>query len=267
MDLAEVNGQRIAYTDSGGDADAIIFSHGFLMDGSMFDSQVAALRDEFRCVTWDQRGHGGTLAPGPFTYWDSADDALALLTHLGIARATFTGMSQGGFLSMRAALRAPDRVRALVLIDSQSGLEDPDALPLYEGMHDEWMDNGPVAVQETAAAIILGATVDPGPWYAKWGAADRRAFSESFRTLVGRDDITGRLAEITQPTLIIHGSDDAAIPMWRAEQLRGGIPGVRELVVVEGAGHASNVSHPEPVNRALLDFLHNLGGTASGSQA
>jgi pimeloyl-ACP methyl ester carboxylesterase len=257
MSVANVNGQQISYTDSGGDADAIIFSHGFLMDGSMFDSQVAAARDEFRCVTWDQRGHGGTPAPGPFTYWDSADDALALLTHLGISRATFAGMSQGGMVSLRAALRAPDRVRGLILIDTQAGLEDPEALPLYEAMQEEWVANGPAAVQETVAALILGSGIDAQDWYAKWGAADRAAFSEAFRTLVDRDDITGRLAEITQPTLIIHGSEDAAIPMWRAEQLRDGIPDVRGLVVVEGAGHASNVSHPEPVNRALLDFLRD----------
>ena len=56
----------------------------------------------------DERGFGGTRAPGPFTYWDSANDALALLDHLGIESAVFTGMSQGGFLSMRAALTTPE---------------------------------------------------------------------------------------------------------------------------------------------------------------
>ena len=109
MSVAEVNGQRIAYQDSGGEGPAIIFNHGFLMDGSMFDHQVSGLRHEFRCVTWDERGHGDTRADAPFTYWDSADDALALLEHLGIAQAVFAGMSQGGFISLRAALRAGRR--------------------------------------------------------------------------------------------------------------------------------------------------------------
>jgi 3-oxoadipate enol-lactonase len=258
MSLAEVNGQHIFYTDSGGDGAAVIFSHGFLMDGSMFDAQVAALRSEFRCVTWDERGHGGTPALGPFTYWDSADDALALLTLLGIEAATFVGMSQGGFLSLRAALRAPARVRALVLVDTQSGLEDPEALPLYSALYDEWMANGPGAVQEAVASITLGEGIERAPWYAKWEAADRTSFTEAFRALVDRDEITARLAEIAQPTLIIHGSDDAAIPMWRAEQLRDGLPGVRDLVVVAGAGHAANMSQPEKVNEILLAFLHGL---------
>jgi 3-oxoadipate enol-lactonase len=258
MSIAEVNGQRISYSDSGGKAPAIIFSHGFLMDGSMFDAQVKALRGTFRCVTWDERGHGGTPAPEPFTYWDSADDALALLTHLGVEEAVFAGMSQGGFIAMRAALRAPERVRALILIDTQSGLEDPEAIPLYSAMHEEWLANGPGAVQEMTASIVLGGGIDPRPWYAKWEAMDRASLTIPFRTLVDRDELTDRLEEITQPTLIIHGSADAAIPMWRAEQLREGIAGFQDLVVVEGAGHASNVSHPREVNAAITAFLDNL---------
>ncbi|HWE67106.1 MAG TPA: alpha/beta fold hydrolase [Acidimicrobiales bacterium] len=261
MSVAEVNGQRISFTDHGGDGPAVIFSHGFLMDGSMFDLQVEALKEEFRCVTWDERGHGGTLAETPFTYWDSTDDALGLLTHLGIEQATFAGMSQGGFIAMRAALRAPERVRALVLIDTQSGLEDPEALPLYLALRDEWVANGPAAVQDAVAALIFGPGIDTAPWYAKWAALDRTAFNVPFDALVERDEITDRLGEITQPTLIIHGSADAAIPLWRAEQLRDGIPGVRQLVVVEGAGHASNMSQPGPakqVNQAMAAFLHSL---------
>jgi pimeloyl-ACP methyl ester carboxylesterase len=258
MSIAEVNGQRISYSDSGGKAPAIIFSHGFLMDGSMFDAQVKVLRGTFRCVTWDERGHGGTPAPEPFTYWDSADDALALLTHLGVEEAVFAGMSQGGFIAMRAALRAPERVRALILIDTQSGLEDPEAIPLYSAMHEEWLANGPGAVQEMTASIVLGGGIDPRPWYAKWEAMDRASLTIPFRTLVDRDELTDRLEEITQPTLIIHGSADAAIPMWRAEQLREGIAGFQDLVVVEGAGHASNVSHPREVNAAITAFLDNL---------
>ncbi|HHC07507.1 MAG TPA: alpha/beta hydrolase, partial [Actinobacteria bacterium] len=112
MPVAEVNGQRIAYDDTGGDGPALLFSHGFLMDRTMFDHQVAALSDRYRCITWDERGFGETPAEEPFTYWDSADDAVALLDHLGVDRAAFIGMSQGGYLSLRAALAHPDRVAA-----------------------------------------------------------------------------------------------------------------------------------------------------------
>jgi pimeloyl-ACP methyl ester carboxylesterase len=258
MSVAEVNGQRISYQDSGGDGPAILFSHGFLMDGSMFDAQVTGLRDRFRCIAWDERGHGGTVAIGPFTYWDSADDALALLDHLGIDRATFAGMSQGGFISMRAALTAPERVEALVLIDTQAGLEDPEVLPLYNALLEEWMANGPAAVQELVAGLIFGPGVETDPGYAKWAAHDRAAFALTFQTLVDRDELTERLGEIAQPALVIHGTADAAIPVWRAEQLRDGLLDCRELVLVEGAGHAANMSHPDIVNAAISRFVGGL---------
>src|SRR5215510_5231697 len=121
MPVAAANGIEIHYTDSGGQGPAVVFSHGYLMDHTMFDWQVTALAPRYRVITWDERGHGGTRATGAFTYWDSAADVLALLDHLGVERAVLAGMSQGGFLSLRAALTAPDRVRALVLIDSQAG--------------------------------------------------------------------------------------------------------------------------------------------------
>jgi pimeloyl-ACP methyl ester carboxylesterase len=258
MSVAEVNGQRISFDDSGGTGPAILFSHGFLMDGSMFDAQVAGLKDEFRCVTWDERGHGRTAAERAFTYWDSAADAVALLDHLGIERAVLAGMSQGGFIAMRAALTVPDRVRGLVLIDTQSGLEDPEVLPLYRALHDEWVANGPAGVQEVVGSLIFGPGVDPGPWYDKWGAMDPTTFTAPFNALVDRDELTDRLGEITQPTLIIHGTADAAIPIWRAEQLRDGIPGTHELVLVEGAGHAANMSDPDLVNAAMTSFVRSL---------
>ena len=88
MAIAEVNGQELYYEDSGGDGPAIIFSHGLYMDHEMFAPQVEALRDSWRCITWDERAHGSTVTSDDrFTYWDSAADLVGLLDHLGIERA------------------------------------------------------------------------------------------------------------------------------------------------------------------------------------
>jgi 3-oxoadipate enol-lactonase len=258
MLTARINGTNIAYTDSGGDGPAVVLSHGYLMDHTMFDPQVPVLAPEFRVITWDERGFGETSADRPFSYWDSARDVLGLLDHLGLDRAVLGGMSQGGFLSMRAALLEPDRVRALVLIDTQAGQEDPAVAPAYEQLAETWLAQGPEPVQEIVASIILGG-VDPQPWYAKWATLDRDEFTHPFRCLMDRDDITGRLGEIGCPALIVHGTADAAIPMAKAEELRDGLGGPAELVVVEGGSHASNMSHPDPVNAALLRFLRSLG--------
>jgi 3-oxoadipate enol-lactonase len=258
MLTARVNGTDIAYADSGGDGPEILLSHGYLMDHAMFDPQLASLAPEFRVITWDERGFGGTSANGPFSYWDSARDVLGLLDHLGLAQAVLGGMSQGGFLSLRAALLAPERVRALVLIDTQAGQEDPALAPSYEQMEDIWLAQGPEPVQDVVASIILGA-VDQQPWFAKWAQLDRDGLSHSFRCLMDRDDITGRLAEISCPALILHGTADAAIPMAKAEVLRDRLGGPAELVAIEGGSHASNLSHPDQVNAALLAFLRSLG--------
>ncbi len=259
MPTADMNGTEIAYWDSGGEGPAVMLSHGFLMDHTMFSPQLAALAPEFRVITWDQRGFGATGAPGPFTYWDSARDALALLDHLGVPRAVLGGMSQGGFLSLRAALLAPERVTALVLIDTQAGLEDPAAGESYEQLEAIWLEQGPAPVQELVASIILG----PGQWddwFAKWATLDRAQLTLAFRCLMDRDDITARLGEITCPALVMHGTSDAAIPMARAETLRDGLGGKAALVPIDGAGHASNYTHPEQVNPHLLGFLRSLGG-------
>ena len=255
MPVAEVNGQRIYFEDSGGPGAPVIFSHGFLMDHEMFAPQVEALSDEFRCITWDERGFGQTAATAAFTYYDSAADCLALLDHLGLDHAVLAGMSQGGFLSMRAALTAPERVKALVLIDTQAGVEDPANLAGYRAMQDEWIANGPGHVQDAIAGIILGGGVDPAPWFAKWAKLPVEGFELAFRCLVERDDITDRLPEITSPAIIFHGDADQAIAMDRAEQLRDGLANCEELVVVRGAAHAGNLSHPDQVNEPLRQFL------------
>jgi 3-oxoadipate enol-lactonase len=263
MPKASVNGISINYTDSGGDGPVVVLSHGYLMDSAMFEPQVAALAPEYRVITWDERGHGNTPAPAPFSYWDSAADVLGLLDHLGIGQAVLGGMSQGGFLSMRAALRSPDRVRALVLIDSQAGLENPASVPAYEEMERIWLEQGPAPVQDVVATIILGPAdvVDWRPWLDKWATADRDGLRFAFRCLIDRDDITSRLAEISCPALVLHGSADAAIPMERAEALAGGLAGPTTFVQIDGGSHASNLSNPDQVNVAMLEFLRSLRGS------
>jgi len=255
MPFADVHRQHIYFEDSGGDGPVVLFSHGFLMDNDMFDAQVAALSGEFRCIAWDQRGFGQTEATADFTFWDSADDALALLSHLGVEQAFFVGMSQGGFISLRAALRAPERVLGLGLIDTQSGEEPAEALPVYDAMTEEWTTNGPSDDLAAAVASIILGDCDVAPWIAKWQASPKENIATPYRTLTSREDISDRLPEITAPAIIFHGEVDAAIPMTRAEQLLAELPNAEELVRIPGAGHASNYSHPDAVNGPLAAFL------------
>lgn len=254
------DGTRIRYEDTGGDGPAILWSHGFLMDHTMFDPQVAGL-DGYRHIRWDERGFGGTEATGPFSYWDSAEDAIALLDHLGIDSAVLAGMSQGGFLSLRAALTHPRRVRALILIDTQSGTEDPDNVESYRGMI-EAVSTGD---EETRSAVfdIVGGLIIGDPdlqpeWKAKWMAEDPARIVDPGGALLDRDDITERLGEISCPALIVHGTADTAIPIEKAELLRAGLADCRDLVPIDGAAHAPNLTHSAEVNRHIERFLEAL---------
>jgi 3-oxoadipate enol-lactonase len=257
MPFADANGQTIYYEITGETGPVVLFSHGFLMDHEMFAAQVEALSEEFRCITWDERGFGDTTFTAPFDYWDSARDALALLTELGVDAAFFVGMSQGGFLSMRAALLEPGRVLGMGLIDTQAGTEDAAVVPVYEAMTEQWATEGPSdELAEAVASIIMSPGYDHSAWVAKWQAWPKERIRDPFATLVGRDDIHDRLPQIDVPAIVFHGEDDAAIPMSKAETLCSQLPRCDRLVRIPGAGHAANLSHPDEVNGPLREFLH-----------
>jgi 3-oxoadipate enol-lactonase len=256
MSYADVNGQHIYYEDSGSGR-PVILAHGFLMDHEMFAPQVAALAPEFRVITWDERGFGLTEFDGkPFTYWDSANDCLGLLTHLGIDEAVVGGQSQGGFLSMRAALTSSERVKALVLLDTQSGKEPPEVLDAYRAMQQMWLTAGPVDELTGPIADLIIADPDENPkWIAKWRAMPKERFLEPSNTLFDRDDITDRLGEITCPAFIAHGTADTAMTLESAKELRDALSNCVAFIEVEGGAHAANLTHPDQVNPPLLEFL------------
>ncbi len=142
-------------------------------------------------------------------------------------------MSQGGFVSLRAAQ--------------------------LEAMNAEWMANGPTNVQEIVAAMILGPEVEAAPWFAKWASLPTDELDNAFHCLMDREDLSDRLGEITCPVVIFDGDADLAIPMAKAEELRNGLTGCEQLVVVPGGSHATNLSHPDEVNGPLRDFLKRNG--------
>jgi 3-oxoadipate enol-lactonase len=259
--LHKINGQWIHYEDTGGEFGPVVLAHGLLMDSEMFAPQIGAFAPGCRIITWDARCHGETESTDdPFTYWDLAEDLKGLLDHLGIERAVVGGMSQGGFVALRFALKYPERVSALILIDTQAGTEDPDKVASYELMLDVWEKDGlNDQLAETIAAIILGNEWSGrAPWMVKWRQMPRSLLRQAFETLVGRDDIHDRLGSIKAPALVIHGTADAAVDIERAQRLCSELANCQPLVAIEGGGHASNLTHPETVNLAIQQFLGTL---------
>lgn len=266
MPTIELNDQGIYYRDTGGSGPPVVFLHGFLMDQSMFDPQVEALAGDFRCIRFDARAFGQTRWDGkPFDLYDTVADTFALLDYLGIERATLAGMSQGGYAALRAALRAPERVGALVLMSTSATAEDPQATAGYRQTRDLWRENdGPIA---PLLEGMMGAIIGPQEqtqehwrrWTPRWRATGGEQIFHAMNNLLERDDISSRLSEIHCPALVTHGDADHGIPIALGEVLDRQLPGSVGLVRVPGAAHAANMTHPQVVNPPLRDFLSRYG--------
>jgi pimeloyl-ACP methyl ester carboxylesterase len=249
------DGQHLHHTDHGGRGPVVVLLHSFLMDERMFASQIAALRSEFRLVTVDERGHGGTPADAPFDYWDVARDVLALLDHLGVDSAAVVGTSQGGFVALRMALLAPDRVTALAVMGSSGAAEDPQVAAAYRQLAESWAANGSrEELLDTVAGICLGS-MPADDWKEAWRSVPGDRLLRIMTTLVERDGVLGRLDHIHCPALVLHGSADAAYPVARAEELAAALPGAAQLVVVEDGAHFLSLTHAAAVNPHLQRFL------------
>jgi 3-oxoadipate enol-lactonase len=255
----------IQFEDSGTTGPAILFSHSFGMNGAMFKPQLEAFADTYRCITWDERGHGGTVAHAPFSFWDGAEDGLKLLDHLGIQQAIFVGTSQGGFIALRAALLAPQRVRALAILGSSATEEDPAKKIQYQQLHDAFV--GPAGQQEPVldimATLCFGAGFDAEPWKSEWRQWPREQFTLAFRTLVERDSVLARLHEIKAPTLVMHGSADASFDPSHGKAIAASVGNSAGFVLVDNGAHFLNLTDPAPVNQALKRFFADHAATAA----
>jgi pimeloyl-ACP methyl ester carboxylesterase len=255
MPIVSINNRRIHYEDTGGDGQAVVFSHGFALDHSIWSAQAEALSPEYRCVTYDERGHGMSESNGTFTFWDLASDVIGLLDHLGIERSVLVGHSQGGWLSMRAALQDPARVAGLVLVGTAADLDSPEVTAAYSVWAKTWTTDGPVGeLFETMLGVQFGvdAPAHAAEWAAKWRSRPPSSYRDIWTSVIdGRDDVMDRLGEISCPALVVHGTADVAFDMGRARDTASALGNPAGLVEVDGAPHALSVTHPAPVTDAV----------------
>ncbi len=217
---------RIAHGAHGSPTDRppLLLTHGYDQSGLMWEANVPALARDRLVITWDLPGHGESEAPeDPTAYTHEVCLAAmsSLLDAAGAERAVLGGQSLGGFLSLAFTLSKPDRVAGLVLVDSGPGFRDDEARERWNDAARERQD-GPVH------GLLLqhdGAVLDG-------------------------------LTEVSVPTLIVVGSEDALF-LPAAEVMERRIPGARRLVL-EDAGHMANVDAPNEFNAAVSEFLEEM---------
>lgn len=254
----KVNGQPVSYVDHGGSGPVVLLLHSYLMDADMFAPQVAALGETFRLIAMDERGHGDTPAVQPFSYWDVARDALGLLDELGVDRCAVVGTSQGGFIGLRMALLAPDRVAGLALLGTSGAAEDPEVAAGYRQAAAAWREHGPTQELLNLNATICLGTYDATEWQAKWRRLSGDHVDRVLTPLVERDGVLDRAGEIRCPAVVLHGSADVAYSVDRAVELAEALPNADSAVIIEGGAHFLSLTDADAVNPHLRTFLARL---------
>jgi 3-oxoadipate enol-lactonase len=279
MPTVKVNGVELFYKESGAGPETIVFSHGLLMDHSMFEAQRAAFSGRYRVIAYDHRGQGQSEDTGTGQDMETlTTDVASLVLALNASPCHFAGLSMGGFIGLRLAARRPALLRTLTLMNTGADREPWPARLRYGLLGQLVRLMGPGPFSGVAVKALFGETTRRKPerraMLEEWTAKLRkrpRSVAEALLGVMQRSEVTTEeMRAIQCPTLIITGEDDTARPPKDSERLAAFIPGAR-LVRIPGSGHSSALEAPEAViaaMRALLDEMvrsdESTAGRATG---
>lgn len=266
MPYLTINGVSFYYEDTGGPGPAIVFSHGLLMSSRMFAAQIAAFKQDYRCIAYDHRGQGQSSDPGGRSHdmETCARDAVAVIEGLDARPCHFVGLSMGGFVGMRLAARRPDLLYSLTLLETSAEPEPADNVPRYRklALVAGWL--GTRFVVDRVMPILFGRTFMADPARAAERAAWRaeiasrpRSIVRAVRGVIERPGVMDEIPSVRVPTLVVVGDEDTATPPPKARRIHEQIPGSR-LARVAAAGHSSSVEQPAAVTQLLQDFFATL---------
>jgi 3-oxoadipate enol-lactonase len=255
----KANGININYQiDGPNDAPWIVFSNSLATSTAMWDEQADALKNSFRVLRYDQRGHGGTDAPaGRYAFDTLLGDALGLLDALGIGKAHFAGLSMGGATALGLAERHPDRLDRVIVCDSPCQSTPQSS--------QQWEERIAVAQQQG-----IGALVEPtiARWFPPETVAKNPPHLDKVRAMIRATPVNGfigcasaladhdyasAIASVKRPVLFLVGEKDGAAPA-AMRKLHEKLNGSR-YAELRGAGHISNMDGPAEFSRAIADFL------------
>ncbi|HKG97917.1 MAG TPA: alpha/beta fold hydrolase, partial [Pyrinomonadaceae bacterium] len=262
MTLTRINDIQMAYTDTGA-GNPVVLIHGYPFNRSLWNEQVAALSSAYRVITPDLRGFGETdPSEGPATMNLIAQDVAHLMDHLEIPQAVIGGLSMGGYVALAFYKQFPSRVRALILADTRAQADTEEAKQTRFQQAEKALAEGMAAIADAMLPKLLTPeTVSKHPEVVKrvrdmMLTLKPEGAAAALRGMAERDDQTSLLPQISSPTLILVGADDAITTVADSEKMHQAIKGSR-LVVLENAGHVSNLEQTQQFNQALLDFLRD----------
>jgi len=262
MEKARINGVELHY-DLRGEGNPLVMIHGAQGDQTMFNSFAPIFTQKYRVLTFDQRGSGLSEKPsGDYSIAQLADDTAALMTHVGFDRADIIGVSMGGMIALEFALRHPNRVRALVLGCTTPG--GSKAIRIGGEAFTNAYSSKPISSEERGRALAKAAFtkgyIDRHPEIIPAMIEARRQRPLDPVALDGRlkaamkHDVYDRLSQITCPTLVITGKEDAIISWENSQLLADKIPHT-ELVLLQPAGHCFWIEQPQESYSAITRFL------------
>jgi len=252
--------------DDYGPGPVVVLLHGFPFDRSMWSAQESSVGSIYRVIAPDLRGHGETAAPeGVYTMDAMADDVIELLDALQITEpVVLGGLSMGGYVALALMARHPERVRALMLMDTRASADTPEAAGTREGLarRVEADGNAGVVVDGMLPKLFSEFTRLNRPLVVESmrGVMERttaRAMIGALRGMAARPDRTAELARITVPTLVLVGADDVVTPPAEVRRMAEALPNA-QIAVIPNAGHLAPLENPGDANEAILQFLGGL---------
>ena len=260
MPTVDRSGVKIYY-EVHGDGPALILTHAYSSTSAMWQGQIAALSKHHKLVLWDMRGHGQSDYPeDPAAYSEAltVGDIAVLLDAIGAKTAIVGGLSLGGYMSLAFYRAHPERVSALLIIDTGPGFKKDDA---REAWNRRALDTAERLDRE-GLDVLKSAT----PERAVANHRDATGLARAARGMLTQRDarVIEVLPEIKVPSLVVVGADDTPF-LAASDYMAAKIPGAKK-VVIPSAGHAVNIDQRQAFIDAVLPFLDSLprGATAKG---
>lgn len=256
MQYLQANGITIHYAlDGPAAAPVILFANSIGSDLRIWDRLVAELRQEYRLLRYDMRGHGLTdLTPGPYTLAQLTADALGLLDALEIRKAHVCGLSLGGMVAQQLAASHPERIERAIFCDTAMRIGPP-----------EMWDQRAATVRQEGTAAIAEAAMQR--WFTK--AYHAREGVAVYRNMVSRipaegyaaccaairdADLEAAAKTIAAPALVVVGEQDVATPLADAQALAAALPNARVRTIADAA-HIPCVDQPAQLAQLMREFL------------